>query len=290
MAEISNGYYLKARSIQHSAISTAPPHIREIWDYLLREANHSDNKYSGFEVKRGQLFRTYKDIREALHWQVGYRKMMYSENHTKKAMKFLREHLMITTRKELGGVLITVLNYAKYQDPKNYERTNERTCERTNAEPMRNHTIPDNNKNVRIKECKKKRIKRSKVSEAETPDTLCKISGCRDKPIRGRDMCAKHYPMNVEKFIEWYRKSPLRHIRLIAEFTDELYQHGNAPEFETVAQWMEWTDGAMMKWAKKLSVFTDAQLGSAMKRMTGANYITEFNLATLSKFVKNIKK
>lgn len=155
MIEIPKGYYLKARVIQHSAISTAPPHIREIWDYLLREANHSDNKYSGFEVKRGQLFRTYKDIREALHWQVGYRKMMYSENHTKKAMKFLREHLMIATTKELGGVLITVLNYAKYQDPKNYERTNESTYERTIAEPMRNQPLPDNNKNERIKELNK---------------------------------------------------------------------------------------------------------------------------------------
>lgn len=147
MPKIPGGYYLKARKIQESKIAHAPPHIREIWDWLLKEANHQDKKYSGFIIKRGQLFRTYKEIREGLHWMIGYRKMMYNENHTKKAMKFLRENQMITTTKELGGVLITILNYDFYQNPKNYERTDEKTNERTNAEPMRNHTLPDNNKN-----------------------------------------------------------------------------------------------------------------------------------------------
>lgn len=71
---------------------------------------------------------------------------MYNENHTKKAMKYLREHRMIDTMKELGGVLITVLNYDYYQDPKNYESTTKGTKERTNAEPMQNHPLPDNNK------------------------------------------------------------------------------------------------------------------------------------------------
>ena len=149
MSKINGGYYIKARKIQGSEISHAPPHIREIWDWLLREANHSNTKYNGFNIKRGQLFRSYYDIRDGLHWMVGYRKMMYNENQTKKAMKYLREHLMITSSKELGGVLITILNYDYYQNPKNYERTNEVTDERTNEEPMKNHPIPDNNKNVK---------------------------------------------------------------------------------------------------------------------------------------------
>jgi len=149
MPKIPGGFYIKARKIQESKIQRQPPHVREIWDWLLKEANHKDKKYNGFIVKRGQLFRTYQDIREGLHWMVGYRKMMYNENQTKKAMKFLREHLMIATSKELGGVLITILNYNHYQNPKNYERTKERTNERTNEEPMKNHPLPDNNKNVK---------------------------------------------------------------------------------------------------------------------------------------------
>lgn len=148
---IPGGYYIKARAIQESEIMRQPPHVREVWDYLLMNANHSDKKYGGHEVKRGQLFRTYSQIREDLSWRVGWRKEMYSENHMKKAMKFLRESLMVTTKKAPGGVLITVLNYDKYQDPKSYERTKEGANERTNAEPMRNQGVPYN-KNGRKEE------------------------------------------------------------------------------------------------------------------------------------------
>lgn len=144
---IEGGFYLKARCIQNSDIATAPPHIREIWDWLLKEANHTDKKWGNRTIKRGQLFRTYDDIREGLSWMVGYRKMTYNENHTKRAMKFLREHRMIDTTKELGGVLITIVNYDKYQNVKNYERTEEQTSESTNAEPMTNHPLPHINKN-----------------------------------------------------------------------------------------------------------------------------------------------
>ncbi len=144
---IEGGYYIKARCIQMSNISTAPPYIREIWDWLLMEANHTDKKYAGFNVKRGQLFRTYNAIREGLSWQIGWRKMMYNENQTKKAMKFLREAGMIDTTKEPGGVLVTICKYDHYQDPKNYERTTKDPMERTIEEPLKNHTLPYNNKN-----------------------------------------------------------------------------------------------------------------------------------------------
>lgn len=144
---IEGGYILQPRRIKDSDISKAPPYVREIWHYLLREANSIDNKYAGYTINRGQLFRDYKSIREELAWYVGYRKEMYNENHTKKAMKFLRDTGRITTAKELGGVLITICNYDFYQNPKNYERTNESIIERTNVEPMKNQPLPDNNKN-----------------------------------------------------------------------------------------------------------------------------------------------
>lgn len=144
---IPGGYYLKARKIQNSAIQKQPPHVREIWDWLLKEANHKDKEYNGFMIKRGQLFRTYDEIREGLHWMIGYRKMMYTKDHTKKAMKFLRKHQMIATKKALGGVLITILNYNYYQNPKNYESTNESHIESTNEAPMKHHESPHYNKN-----------------------------------------------------------------------------------------------------------------------------------------------
>lgn len=158
--KIKGGYYIKARKIQESEISTAPPYVREIWDWLLKEANHKEKKYGKFMIKRGQLFRTYKNIREGLAWYIGYRKMTYNENQTKKAMRFLREHRMIDTTKELGGVLITICNYELYQNPKNYERTNERTNEGTNKEPMENQPLPDNNKNEKNEKNVKETCKR----------------------------------------------------------------------------------------------------------------------------------
>lgn len=144
---IKGGYYMKARQIQDSEIAHSPPCVREVWDYLLREANHKDVKYNGFIVKRGQLFRTYKDIREALYWMVGWRKETYNENSMKRAMKHLKKNTMIDTRKEPRGMLITVLNYGKYQDPKNYESTTNVPTKTPANEPQVNQSRPSINKN-----------------------------------------------------------------------------------------------------------------------------------------------
>ena len=72
---------------------------------------------------------------------------MYNENHTKHGMKILRDYRMIDTTKQLGGVLITVLNYDKFQAPENYETTSETTNEPTILYRHTDHTLPDNNKN-----------------------------------------------------------------------------------------------------------------------------------------------
>jgi hypothetical protein len=144
---IKGGYILQPRIIQESDISVASPCIREIWAYLLREANSKENKYNGHVIKRGQLFRSYEDIREGTKWFVGWRKETYNENATKSAMKFLRDTKRITTVKQLGGVMITICKYDYYQNPKNYEATTEETIEETIEQPIENHPPPDNNKN-----------------------------------------------------------------------------------------------------------------------------------------------
>lgn len=187
---IKGGYYLKARQIQNSWIATQPPHVREIWDWLIKEANHKDKKYSGFIVKRGQLFRTYKEIREGLHWMVGYRKMMYHENQTKRAMKALREHLMISTTKKLGGVLITINNYDTYQDPRSYESTNGEPTKDTMREPMMNHTLPYNNKN-------EKNEKKERINKKQCESVFEEFRKIYPGKVRGlntefRDFTKKH--------------------------------------------------------------------------------------------------
>ncbi len=108
---------MKARKVQESAIMHAPPHVREIWDLFLCKACHSGNKY----LSRGQLRITYNEIRESLHWMIGWRKMQYSKWDCEKALKWLRKATMITTKKTTLGTVVTICNYGFYQNPANYE-------------------------------------------------------------------------------------------------------------------------------------------------------------------------
>lgn len=146
---IKSGYYIKARCIKDSWIAHAPPVVREVWDYLLREANYTEKTYDGYTVKRGQLFRSYKQIRDDLSWKVGYRVERYHESSMKRAMKALMNERMIELTSEPRGNLITVVNYDHYQDPVNYERTSEQTNEETNSEPRANQCRTPINKKVK---------------------------------------------------------------------------------------------------------------------------------------------
>ena len=159
MPKINGGYYIKARCIKNSAVYKAPPYVREIWDYLLREANHADKKYNGYIITRGQLFRSYKEIRNDLSWKVGYRTERYNENQMKMGMRYLMKQLMITLTKQPRGNIITICNYDLFQNPKNYEATSEATNEATNGQPMGNQGVPSINKNEKKKEVKNKKEK-----------------------------------------------------------------------------------------------------------------------------------
>jgi len=119
--KIEGGYYIKARRIQESEIAHAPPHVREIWDWLILNALWKDGRF----LKRGQVLATYGDIRDGLHWMVGYRKMTYSKNNCETAMNWLMAHTMVHTTKTTRGLIISIVNFAKYQDFDNYEPYNE---------------------------------------------------------------------------------------------------------------------------------------------------------------------
>lgn len=107
------GWIKLHRKFDESDIIRKPPHFREVWLYLLRQANHKDNDSIG--IKRGQLYRTYKQIADDLHWFEGFIKRSYTKHQIEKAMVFLREATMIETRKTTRGMLITVCKYGSYQ-------------------------------------------------------------------------------------------------------------------------------------------------------------------------------
>ena len=121
MSKIDGGYYIKARCIQESEIQHAPPHVREIWDWFIMQANHTPYKKYGNNFERGQLLCTYANIQEALHWTIGWRKKTYSKGDCETAMKWLKKRTMVTTRKTTKGMIVTICNYSRFQDPKNYE-------------------------------------------------------------------------------------------------------------------------------------------------------------------------
>ena len=174
---IEGGYILQPRCIDKSWIAHSAPVVRETWFFLLRKANHKDIKYDGFIVKRGQLFITYRGIRDALAWKIGYRTKRYSESAMKHTMKLLRRHLMVELTSEPRGNLITICNYDEYQSPENYERTGEQTDEQTNDRPTVNQSCPsinNNDKNVKMEDIEEEEEK-AKREEKEKKESVKRI-------------------------------------------------------------------------------------------------------------------
>jgi len=134
-----------------------------------------------------------------------------------------------------------------------------------------------------------KDTQREGSAATSAPAIPCKKEGCKEKPMKGVEFCEQHQSMSCAQFVAWYRKSEQRHIKIIAEWADELSQNKMAPDLRTVAQWRAWAKPIMTA-AKDISVFDDDQIGTAMKRMMSADYVTDFNLHTLKTFLINTKK
>ena len=171
---------MKARKVQESAIMHAPPHVREIWDLFLCKACHSGNKY----LSRGQLRITYNEIRESLHWMIGWRKMQYSKWDCEKALKWLRKATMITTKKTTLGTVVTICNYGFYQNPANYEGHTTLPPKAT-GKPQTTDTIY-------------KKVKNVKNDKKFKPPTLEEVI----KYVK-----EKGYQVDVKKFMEYYTES-----------------------------------------------------------------------------------
>jgi hypothetical protein len=134
--KIEGGFYLKAKCIQNADIAHAPPHVREIWDWLLLKAMFKD----GDVLKKGQVLTSYDEIRQGLSWNVGWRKMTYSKWDCEKAMKMLTKLEMITTKKTTKGMVITICKYSYYQDIINYESHTE-SHRKATGKPQTTDTI-----------------------------------------------------------------------------------------------------------------------------------------------------
>lgn len=162
---ISGGYILLSRNLLESEIWSKPPLYLKIWVYLLSKAQHQNYR----NLKRGQLVTSIPEIQEAMSHMVGFRKQKPSRKQVWSAIEWLRNsHLddvhdfrvngtvnktrrepMIETTKATHGILVNIVNYGLYQEPKNYEgnngRTNEQDTNGTRTEQQGNNI----NKNVK---------------------------------------------------------------------------------------------------------------------------------------------
>ena len=94
-------------------------------------------------------------------------------------------------------------------------------------------------------------------------------------------------PLSLDQFVESCRQSDQPHIRVIAEYADEI-----RPNFNTRGQW-ETFIRRNVRAAKVISPFTPEQIGDAMSRLArdvkSANnpqgFITRWTLETLVKYL-----
>ena len=123
----------------------------KIWFYLISKVNHKDNRL----FKRGSGLVTYGEIEE---------RTKATKGQIDKLMRFLKKSEMATTRKSTRGMVITILNYDKYQDSKSYTVD---TPVDLRSKPGRNpvDTINKNVKNERMKEGKNKTIYSERAKE-----------------------------------------------------------------------------------------------------------------------------
>lgn len=128
---ILGGYALMPRVLFESELWVTSSHLcRCLWVYLFATANYKDRG----KIKRGQLFTTLADLCDALKYRAGYRTEKPQKGAVWKGLRKLREGNAIGTMKSTRGMVITIVNYERYQNPRNYEVNNERTTKATRRE------------------------------------------------------------------------------------------------------------------------------------------------------------
>jgi len=135
----TNGATVWARkTVESDVFFSKPDKWFKVWFYIISHVNYADCK----ELKKGENFMTYSEI------------MLYTKatkDQIDKFMRWAKADDMIATRKTTRGMVITVLNYAKYQTMDNYKSDMESVKE-TTARRQQDDTIKEEIKKLRIKE------------------------------------------------------------------------------------------------------------------------------------------
>lgn len=111
---MSKGWIKLHRQILDSAIWNidAPHNERDAWIEFLLMANHADKqiitrRHECIQIKRGQFFTSVRKLADRFGW---------SMNRVRRYMDTLADTHMVTVDGYADGTLVTVENYAKFQD------------------------------------------------------------------------------------------------------------------------------------------------------------------------------
>lgn len=124
---IQGGYVLLARKINMSELMHWPPLHMKLWVWMLTNANRKKGRG---KLGIGQLHTSIHEMQEAMSYFVGYRKMTPTKGQIRNSYEALAKHTMIDTTKSTRGMVVTILNFEKYQNPKNYEQHSEQHDDR----------------------------------------------------------------------------------------------------------------------------------------------------------------
>ena len=157
----NQGWIKLHRSITETDIWFAEPFspAMAFIDLLLR-ANHKDSWWKSKRILRGQLW-TSKNMLEQ-RWRVGHVRV-------NKILNMLASEEMIAIEYHSMGVLITVLNYDKYQSTSSIQ-TNSQPKLQTNSQPkLQTNSQPTNNND---KECIKNEEEKGRRPYFPPPDSF----------------------------------------------------------------------------------------------------------------------
>jgi len=109
MSKINGGATIWARQTLESEIFYwKPDKWFKIWFYIVNKVNHKDNRL----FDRGENLFTYREIEVATKAKRG---------QVDSFIRWAKHTTMLTTRKTTRGMVVKVLNYAKYQELENYK-------------------------------------------------------------------------------------------------------------------------------------------------------------------------
>lgn len=175
MAEIEGGYVLLSRRLIESGIWEKPPIYLKVWMYILTRAQHKPYK----NLERGELLVSIPELIEACSYKVGYRTEKPTKTQIFNVLEWLRNSdegadegvtngAMIETTKTTRGMIVKVLNYNVYQDPKSYERNAGQNDEEATIGTMPERQADTINKNDKNVKNEKKKTSRKQVYDVDS--------------------------------------------------------------------------------------------------------------------------